>query len=117
MPFFSSINAEGLKRKQLQLERLQAGRFFNVTCEKGHTTQMSGIDLCRRLDVRMEKLDCPECYQQVRLSSIVDGPLMNDEQKKQQADDYLKWSKEREEERKRKHHEASMEAGVWMGWP
>lgn len=117
MPLFSSINAEGLKRKQLQLERLKAGRFFSVTCEKGHTTQMSGIDLCRRLDVRMEKVQCPECYEQVRVTSIVDGAPMNDEQKKQQAEDYLKWSQEREQERRRKRHEASMEAGVWMGYP
>lgn len=78
---------------------------------------MSGIDLCRRLDVRMEKVDCPQCYEQLRLTDIADGPLMNEEQKKQQAEDYLIWSREREQEKRRKRHEASMEAGVWMGWP
>ena len=63
------------------------------------------------------RLSRPECYVQVRVTNIVNGPLMNDEQNKQQREDYLKWSQEREQERRRKRHEMSMEAGVWMGLP
>lgn len=88
--------------------------FFNVTCEKGHTTQMSGIDLCRRLHFLGEKLDCPECYEQLKLGGITDGPLMSDEQKKQQQEEYLKWSQEQKRERSRKEHEYMVEGA--LGW-
>jgi len=106
---------EHMKRqKELQIERLKAGRFFNVTCEKGHTMQMSGIDLCRRLDFLGEKIDCPECYEKAHVSSITEGEPMTEEQKKQQQEEYLRWSKEKERERDRKEHERIMESGtIW----
>jgi KaiC/GvpD/RAD55 family RecA-like ATPase len=51
------------------------------------------------------------------LISITEGPLMNDDQKKQQEEDYLKWSQEQKRQREQREHEASVEDGIWMGWP
>ncbi len=103
----------------LRIERLKTGRFFDVTCEKGHTMQMSGIDLCRRLEIKFgETLLCPECYEWVKVSSITDGPLMNEEQKNKQQEEYLEWEKEQKEAQRRRQAEldqetATMLAGNW----
>ena len=88
------------RQQQLQLERMKAGRFFMVTCENRHTVQMSGLDIARRLDFYKlrgagEMIKCPECHEHVRLLSIADGPPMSDQQRRQQEEDYLKWSRAR----------------------
>ena len=92
-----------------------------ITCEKGHTAQMSGLDLARRINYFKlrgagEMIQCPACYETVKLVSITEGPLMNDDQKKQQEEDYLKWSQEQKRQRERKEHERLVEEGVmWEG--
>ena len=94
----------GIKRakqfREQRLARLRAGRFFYVTCERGHKTQMSGIDLCRRLeaDPNGEKVLCPECYEVVKVVTIVDGPLMSEDEKKKQQEEYLQWETARQEQ-------------------
>jgi hypothetical protein len=99
------------EQRQLRIGRLRAGRFFNVTCEKGHITQMSGIDLCRRLEVKFgEKVLCPECYEWVRVGSITDGPLMSEEQRKKQQEEYLEWEKERKEQIRKRVAQIETEA-------
>jgi hypothetical protein len=109
-------------QRQLQLERMKAGRFYMVTCEHQHVTQMSGLDIARRLNFYKlqgagEMIQCPECYELVRLVSIADGPLMNDEQRKQQEEDYVKWSQEQKRLREQREFERSVDAGIWLGWP
>jgi len=109
-------------QRQLQLERMKAGRFFMVTCENQHVIQMSGLDIARRLDFYKlqgagEMIQCPQCYELVRLVSIADGPLMNDEQKKQQEEDYLKWSQEQKRLREQRRHEQAVESELALGWP
>jgi hypothetical protein len=104
--------------RQRRLERLKAGRFYSVTCERGHTTQMSGIDLCRNADTFCEKVLCPECYERVKITQITDGPLMNEEQKKKQQEEYMVWLKEQEREKKRQEdifwlQEAASESGIY----
>jgi hypothetical protein len=94
------------EQRELRLARLRAGRFYEVTCEKGHKNQMSGIDLCRRLEKKFgEKVLCPECYDWVRVTNITDGPLMNEEQKKKQQEEYLVWEKEQKEALERRRAE------------
>ena len=109
-------------QRQLQPERMKAGRFYRVTCEHQHVTQMSGLDIARRLNLYKlqgagEMIQCPECYELVRLVSIADGPLMNDEQRKQQEADYVKWSQEQKRLREQREFERSVDAGIWLGWP
>lgn len=89
--------------REQRLARLRAGRFFYVTCERGHKTQMSGIDLCRRLeaDPNGEKVLCPECYEFVKVVTIVDGPLMSEDEKKKQQEEYLQWETARQEQIRR----------------
>lgn len=108
MPLFGTYH-KIQEQKRLRVERLKAGRFFNVTCEKGHTTQMSAIDLARRLNDVGEKILCPECYEKVRVGAVTEGPLMNDEQKKQQQEDYLKWSEEQAKESRRRREALELE--------
>lgn len=79
---------------------------------------MSGIDLCRRLELKFgEKVLCPECYEWVEVVSITDGPLMNEEQKRKQQEEYLVWDRELKEAIRKGRHERSLENGIWMGWP
>lgn len=111
MPLFATYH-KIKEQKQVRIERLKAGRFFNVTCERGHTAQMSAMDLSRRLDQVGEKILCPECYEQVKVGNIADGPLMNEEQKKQQQEEYLQWSKEQERERRRRREALDLEMAV-----
>ena len=108
------------RQRQLQIERMKAGRFYMVTCEHQHVTQMSGLDIARRLNFYKlqgagEMIQCPECYELVRLVSIADGPLMNDEQRKQQEEDYVKWSQEQKRLREQREFERSVDAGIWLG--
>jgi hypothetical protein len=109
-------------QRQLQLERMKAGMFYLVTCEHQHVVQMSGLDIARRLDFYKlrgagEMIQCPECYALVRLVSIADGPLMDDEQKKHQEEDYLKWSQEQKRLREERRHEQAVESELALGWP
>jgi hypothetical protein len=93
-------------QNELRLQLIRVGRFFDVTCERGHVTRMSGIDLCRRLDERGEKVMCPECFQRIilfadkmpKIVSIIDSLPMTDAEREKQHEEYLAWN----EERKRK---------------
>lgn len=80
----------------LQVERVRAGRFFDVTCEQGHTLEMTGVDLCRRLDSIGEYILCPECVGWVKAISIIKGRSMSREQKEQQENEYAAWLDEME---------------------
>jgi hypothetical protein len=101
MPLFGDFLGIGKMKefREQRLARLKAGRFYYVTCEQGHRSQMSGIDLCRRLRVqKQEEVLCPECYEWVKVSTITDGPLMNEDQKKKQQEEYLQWEAARQEQ-------------------
>jgi hypothetical protein len=115
MPLFGTYH-KMQEQKRLRVERSKAGRFFKVTCEKRHTAQMSAIDLARRLDDVGEKIVCPECYEKVRIGVITDGPLMSEEQKKQQQADYLEWSEEQAKERRRRREALDLEMAA-SDWP
>jgi hypothetical protein len=90
------------ENRERMLERLRAGRFYQVTCEKGHTPTLSALDLWKRMDNVGERMLCPECYESVMITEIKDGTLMTEEQKKKQQEDYLVWSEERKRELRRR---------------
>jgi hypothetical protein len=118
MPLFGRF--QKIKQQRLlRIERLKAGRFFDVTCERGHTTKMSGIDLCRRLETRFgETVLCPKCYEWVKVRSIIDGPLMNEEERRKQQEDYLVWEQEQKEKLRRRRAELRQaEASALGGFP
>jgi hypothetical protein len=123
MPLFGDfLGIRKMKEfRELRLARLKAGRFFYVTCEKGHRSEMSGVDLCRRLRImKVEEVHCPECYEWVKVSTITDGPLMNEDQKKKQQEEFLQWEKEKEEERRKQLMADNIEnLGLEIGsyWP
>ena len=82
--------------RRLRLERVRAGRFFNVTCQYGHVLEMSGLDLCNWLASLGDDILCPECSRYVRVVSIADGRSMTEQEKEQQMKGYLKWKEETE---------------------
>jgi hypothetical protein len=77
--------------RKLRTARVRAGRFFDVTCERGHVFEMTGAALCYRLDGLGEHMQCPECLAWVKVASIVEGLAMNEEQREQQEKDYEAW--------------------------
>src|SRR5208283_4754450 len=101
------LSVRSLKRRPRHEQSLQSGQQYqrlDIT-KGGHEPRRRTISrrghVCRSLETTRRgdenmRLSRPECYEQVRVTSIVNGPLMNDEQK-QQAEDYLKWSEEREQ--------------------
>ena len=55
---------------------------------------MTGVGLCRHLDGLGECVQCPQCLGWVKVTSIVEGRVMSEEQKEQQAKDYQAWKEE-----------------------
>jgi hypothetical protein len=80
--------------RRLCLERVKAGRFFNVTCVFGHVLELSGVDLCYRLAGLGENIWCTECLKRAQVRSIAEGRLMSEQEKEKQEKDYLEWKDE-----------------------
>jgi len=80
--------------RKLRTERVNAGRFFNVTGACDHVLEMSGLELCRRLNAVGEYVQCSKCLRWVKVASIKDGRVMSEQEKEQQMKDYLVWKEE-----------------------
>lgn len=85
--------------RRLRTERIDAGRFFDVTCEFGHTHEMTGVDLCRHLDGLGESILCPSCVKWVKVIRLVEGRVMTVGEKELQEKDYSAWLDEMERAR------------------
>jgi hypothetical protein len=77
--------------RRLRVERVKAGRFFDITCEQGHVSEMTGVELCRLLDSLGEYVLCAPCADWVKVIAVIEGRSMTEEQKEQQAKDYAAW--------------------------
>jgi len=78
MPLFGEMR-EQIRRmnefEERRLARQKEDRFFFVTCERGHRSQMSGVELYHHLRFEKdEQLLCPECYAWVKVSTITELP-------------------------------------------
>ena len=81
--------------QSLRCQRVEMGRYFTVTCERGHVIEMTGFDLCCHLNSVGERLQCPECVSWVKVGSIIVGREMNHEARNKQLQDYEDWLDER----------------------
>ena len=70
------------------------GHYFVITCEHGHSVEMTGFELCWHLNGLGDTFTCPECGSWVKVSSIVTGRDMDYETKNKQLKDYEDWLEE-----------------------
>jgi len=80
--------------RKLRRERVEMGRYFTVTCERGHVIEMTGFDLCCHLNSIGEKLQCPECVAWVKVHSIIVGRETDYFTQSRQLKDYEDWLEE-----------------------
>jgi len=79
---------------KLRRERVEMGRYFIITCERGHSVEMTDLELCWHLNSLGESMTCPQCGSWVKVSSIVIGREMDYETKNNQLKDYEDWLEE-----------------------
>ena len=72
----------------LRTERIEAGKFFNVTCGCGHSFELSGVILAGRISGLGNSIWCPVCISRVRVISILEARNMTEQEREQQRKDY-----------------------------
>jgi hypothetical protein len=74
-----------------RVERVEAGCFFTVASVCGHVLELRGFDLCIRLDKMGKYIQCPECLHWEKIISIIEGRLMNAQERELQMKEFQAW--------------------------